>query len=424
MAMDGVSADGTPDAPLGLKDALPALALLLPPSTASPLALALRAVRDVIAEAEATRGHAMGTAEAHGISRDRMRSSTVTLARGEASVALIDVRALHRELCADAQTSAAAPAAATAAAAAAAAATAGFNAPGGGDAAALGGGSAGLSGAAAAALHAAVATNGAQERLHAALHVLSACRKLLLQLPLSAQLDGRLAPRLSLLQALLSLLSPPPPPAPPSTSADLAPTLATAALAQLRSLGRYWSMQSATQLELISSALSALLPPAELPAPARTPLYLLLLSLLMPFQAVRSTPGLGPSYAELASMLTSMLTRSGSALLSIASLDALEGTLGTQCAALSLLSTLLSFQPSGSWTVQLCHSGLLSRLTAPLGTTAHSPTQTARPPAFASCPPPAPPPRRPARGPALVPPTTRPLLAPRVARRSQARRRL
>ena len=127
---------------------------------------------------------------------------------------------------------------------------------------------------------AAVATNGAQERLHAALHVLSSCRKLLHLLPLSAQADGRFAPRLTLLRSLLSLLQPPPPPAPAAAQHAIAPAVASASLSLLRSLGPYWRTHTSTQIEIVDACVRVLVPPSTLPPTARTSTYLVLSSLL------------------------------------------------------------------------------------------------------------------------------------------------
>lgn len=305
-----------------------------PPSAMrpSPLALALRAVHGVVAEATAA------VAAADSLRMPTAGWPMVTLARGEASVELIDVKALHRDLDFGTDVAEAQPT------------------------------SSALSSNAEEVLRGAVATNSAQERMHAALHVLSSCRRVVLFIGLSAQIDRRFAPRLDLLLSTLYLLSPPAPPALPTSTTALAPVLATCCLALLRSLGDYWRVPSQSQLEVMSACLAALLPPATMPATARTSLYLLLISLLEPLKAASGMAEIAAQYEELAAKVYSLLSGSGSSLVDLLVFDASEGSPAGQIAALTLLGALLAFQPmDGSWTERLCRSGALRRLAAPLG---------------------------------------------------------
>ena len=216
--------------------------------------------------------------------------------------------------------------------------------------------------------------NSAQELNYAALHVLEACRKLVVLLctELSVQVDRRVVPRLALLLEILPLLAPTGPKVdqnagyraekvqaqkePKPCNVALAPVLAKCSLLLLHCVGDYWRAQSHSQLNIIlTSCLTALLPPAVLPSAARTALYMVLLSLLTPHKGSHGTP------------VSALVAKKGLALINLLVFDACEDSPAGQASAIALLGMILSFQPSGSsWTMELLLSGAVRHLAEPL----------------------------------------------------------
>jgi len=198
------------------------------------------------------------------------------------------------------------------------------------------------------------ALNSAKKLTHAALHVLGACRKLVVLLCHPMRIS-RHKNRLSLLlEEILPLLAPTPKPTWPMCNAALAPVLAKISLLLLHSVRDYLTH---SQLNiLLTSCLTALLPPAVLPSAARTALYLVLLSLLTPHKGSHGTP--------VSDMVASVVFKNGLALVNLLVFDASEDSPAGQASAIALLGMILSFQPS--WTMELLLSGAVGRLAVPL----------------------------------------------------------
>jgi len=198
------------------------------------------------------------------------------------------------------------------------------------------------------------ALNSAKKLTHAALHVLGACRKLVVLLCHPMRIS-RHKNRLSLLlEEILPLLAPTPKPTWPMCNAALAPVLAKSSLLLLHSVRDYLTH---SQLNiLLTSCLTALLPPAVLPSAARTALYLVLLSLLTPHKGSHGTP--------VSDMVASVVFKNGLALVNLLVFDASEDSPAGQASAIALLGMILSFQPS--WTMELLLSGAVGRLAVPL----------------------------------------------------------
>jgi hypothetical protein len=201
--------------------------------------------------------------------------------------------------------------------------------------------------------------NSAQELSNAALHVLGACRKLVVLLCHPMRIS-RHKNRLTLLLEILPLLAPTPKPTWPMCNPALAPVLAKCSLLLLHSVRDYLRAQSHSQLNiLLTSCLTALLPPAVLPSAARTALYLVLLSLLTPHKGSHGTP--------VSAMVASVVFKNGLALVNLLVFDASEDSPAGQASAIALLGMILSFQPSdSSWTMELLLSGAVGRLAVPL----------------------------------------------------------
>ena len=144
----------------------------------------------------------------------------------------------------------------------------------------------------------AATANGAQACLHGAMHALASCRQLLLLLPLASYADRRLGPRFDLLISILETLSPPQAPMSPAGLAPIAPSLTIAALASLRSLGASWRLSTAAQVQVISMAFAASTSPSATSVAARLPMYLVLLGMLSPLHAARTTVNLSVDYAD------------------------------------------------------------------------------------------------------------------------------
>ena len=164
-------------------------------------------------------------------------------------------------------------------------------------------------------LHAAVRLNTEQELMGGVLHALSGCRQLVLLLKLACAADATsaplaltpadpqlLAPRLSMLQALLQLLA-----TPSAVAPRVGEPLCACVRSLLSSVGPALPIAAAAQLELTQLALAALAAPQRLPSECRRSLYLLLQLLLALPRSAATMAWQHPQQTELQQQVRSVV---------------------------------------------------------------------------------------------------------------------
>jgi hypothetical protein len=160
----------------------------------------------------------------------------------------------------------------------------------------------------------AVAFNGSQQLVHAALQALNGLRRVTLLLPLAAPPDMRYPQRIQLLVYVLGTLES----SSPTIITPLTSPLASMAHSLYHSVERRWLLSPAVILQLLKASITALAPPRRLTPEARTCLYLLLLDVVEPLRV--STPR-----AQLKASASARLRSSMPALFQLLAHDCCEG---------------------------------------------------------------------------------------------------